>query len=186
MEDTMTGYVQRLRHDLTHVKTSAWHYRVVRQWGTPSEKACAYYWWDIPTSLFLYGMSYALLLLVWTSGWFFGFMPAFIRPKNDEATHLLGSKLIYPYKRNSRGERYRFAPWELALALVALAFLYYLIWVDPQMGTTVGLAAATLLVLGALGWAVRKFTRVVVRAREAARVAWDRVCPPLVIEREEA
>lgn len=178
----MTGYIQRLRRDLTHVKTSAWHYRVVRQWGTPSEKACAYYWWDIPTSLFLYGVSYAILLLLWTSGWFFGFMPAFIRPKNYEATHLLGSKLIYPYKMNDRGERYRFAPWEMAFALAALACLYYLILVDPQMGTIVGLAAATLLVLGALGLAVWKVTKAMVRVRTAARVAWDRVCPPLVIE----
>lgn len=192
-----------LKNYLSHIRETSWHYKLVHGiWGKyTSGKACTYYWLKFPSSVLAY-IGIAVLVasmatFVFGGGWFFGYVSTVFKTEDpflknwldthkDSGGHEPG---WYPYRYTSKGKkRHIFFPWQAALGGIFLALVYYLGFVNQTAGLVVGLAFAIVFVLGVIGFVASKGwkTSGFRSARSVVNSAWDKTCPPLIVEPKTA
>lgn len=177
----MFAHIRRLKERLGTVRKRSWHFQATEMvWGSRASggKACTYYWVKLQSSLvyiiLIFSVSYFIIGPIML---FLGFYPGFYPWAKDEEA---GNNFNYDYKRLPGGRRMPFAPWEAAASLGVLAGIYYLAFVNPDLGIMIlglGLiiAACCALAYAVIKSPIRKFI---------ARV-WDKACPPLVVVEDE-
>ncbi len=173
-------FLAKLKRYLSEIDASTWHYRITESvWGERRlrrGKACTYYWFRLPLAILAAILVFAVIIPSGAVvGYFLGFR---IRLKDD------GSKELFcRYKRNSRGQRVLFAPWEASMVGAAIVAIYYLAFLNHGLGVLIlmialGIAALA-LVLGTILYSWNH--PIARRARWSIADAWDQVCPNLVI-----
>lgn len=190
----MFTFLRLAKNYLSHVQNKSWHYRLV-EWiwdekRLTSSKACTYYWIKLPASFCVAGFL-ALAAIVWyLVGGICGFVPAFVPSSNPEMLYQKG-EIMYPYKRFPNGWKMPLAPWEIALIAVGFYSFYYSVYYTfvfdfwPGLWLVIGVALLSLLMFGIYVLTKSWKTGPFVKARLMVKEAWDRVCPPLVIEHDD-
>ncbi len=193
-----------LKNYLSHIRKTSWHYKLVHGiWGSKtSGKACTYYWLKLPSSALAY-MGLIILVIVFGifvlgGGWFFGYVATTFKTedpflKNWLETHKdsLGHEPgWYPYRYTSKGKKRHVLPWQVVLTLGSVVAIWYF-GVQNQnagiiTGIVVGITVSGVLFLAAIVFLISKSWRMsVVRSvGSAINSAWDKACPPLIVEPE--
>ncbi len=199
----MLGFVSSpfswAKNYLSHVRETSWHYKLVKSvWGqkAPEGKACSYYWLKLPSSLlalaglFLFVVIFGTLVI--GGGWFFGFIPTIFKTEDPYLKSYLADHYRepswYPYGYTSKGKKRHIFPWQVALVGIFFALSYYLGFENQTAGAVVGISTGSVvggfLVLGVFIFLISKSwkTPALVSARKSVKSAWDKACPPLVVE----
>lgn len=185
-----------IKHKLSHVKASSWLYRFAKSiWGKKTGgKSCTFYWFKLPLAFLVWCLILILFPLYTIVMGFFGFVPVEYPGRGEMSSYhdwYKRSKFAYPYKTLPNGTKVRIAPWEIALLGGLLYALYYLVFVDRYLGMWVGFAALAVAILAILVFVLTKSWQS--EPLQAARSglseawggvthAWDKICPPLVVE----
>jgi hypothetical protein len=187
---TLTAVKDRL----SHINARSWHWKVTKEvFGKKAQgKACTYYWFKVPLSMLglaVLAIFIALrcvcrvffIAIMWVLGYRFN-----ERIFDLEADTML--RINYDdYKERPDGSKSRFAPWEILLVPLLAWLVWLLVVVYPSAGKValvILLGIATGVILIYFITAASKYPPIV-RARAAVNAAWDRVCPPLVVEGEQ-
>jgi hypothetical protein len=194
----MLKFLDPLKYRLSHISAKSLVWRAVKYiFGRKAKgKACTFYWFKLPVSLLalaglmllyaiVYPLTYFCRTLAVTCMWLFG------RNYNGRFfSENAGTTKDYnynDYKERSDGSKFRFAPWEIALVLVAGVMIWLFGFVNPRAGlgivlwATVVAAVIGLMYLLSAAWK----SGPIARARAAVKAAYDRACPPLVVEEPE-
>lgn len=189
-----------LKTRLSHVKETTWHFRLAKEiWGSKNlqqSKACTYYWFKLPVAAIVLSILMVVLVVISVISSFLGFIPVWIQEERAKEQGV-NQQFAYPYKHLPSGRRLPFAIWEIVV-LGAIGYgLYYSFFVNPEVGMLLAeaaldlfkLAAIALGILLAIGvltyllWRAWK-TGSIAQGRANLKAAWDRTCPPLVVEKE--
>lgn len=188
----MLSLLSRAKDSLSHVRTSTWHYKAVREiwgWRANEGKACTYYWFKLPLSLLAFLVIAAICALITIFAWFVGRTPTWFKTEDPELRWYKKYKneMFYPYGYTSKGKRRRVMPWWLGLVTLFAGLVYYLAIVNPVLGLitiyVMGSVIGGVLFLALLVFGITKNWNNpgVANARAKVRAAWDKACPPLVI-----
>lgn len=162
------------------INRKSWHSRFYRwSWGNEKSESLCTYFWKIVFGVILTPIGVSMMILIWISGWFIGFWPNF---RWDE-------KRMFQSRYKFDGRRqHRFAPWEIALPLVAVGgvvnwaitdwtgFSSAAIWVGITLAVIAFLAGLIFLICR--GWRTEAFK--LFRAYIAAKKR--KVCPLITFE----
>lgn len=185
-----------LKNYLSHVRETSWHYRFVYDlWGRNTQgKACTYYWFKLPSTFIVTVFVFTLVGFFSLLAWCFGFVPTWFETEDPflkrymlDRTEYRGEPSFYPYGYTSKGKKRHIYPWQLILIAGVVALVYYLAFVNTTFGVILGILLGGLLggcvLLGITvflivqGWK----TKAAKRAGSKLKVAWDKVCPPLIV-----
>ena len=178
-----------LKFRLSHISSDSWSWRLVR-WAfgdsVAEGKACTFYWFKLPGAvLWLVIVSLYEVVLHWAVrafwkflAWFFGYQ--FKGKVFDYSIKLLGSRNYRDYKEQADGNYKETAPWQIAFGL----FAFYLIFVNPSAGLrTLGLIAFIAAILIVVWFSDGGYKSPAIKnAKRQVKNAWDKVCPPLVVQ----
>lgn len=158
-------------------------------------KACTFYWVILPTSAVGIVAFGAIMAIVTTIFWVFGYTPTFLDDKGlgqyqSPTTNYYepgnGNGVAYRYKYHPRsGKTSRFAPWQLLLPLVAIGLLVFnsnvfLEFTDFLVGLRFVWFAIVLVIAFFYG-----VGRLVMHNRQKISTKWHELCPPLVVEEQK-
>jgi hypothetical protein len=205
-------FLGRVKDRLSHVDADALHYQLTEWiWKSKAQnsKACSYYWLKLPSSLLIGGciaiggaLVLVFMLFLWGAFFFCGFWLSVFNSEKKHPTPAyynssrarMDNRATYGYKRLYTNKSVRLAPWEIAALLGVFYGLYYsfalhtnTIGVHYVLPIT-GVVLACLMALGvafyffASGWKLPR----VQEARRSIKAAWDRACPPLVVEKAQS
>ncbi len=178
---------------LSRVRETSWHYRLVDSMlESVPKKACSYYWYGVPAAMIKGGLMLIVAIVVCFIGWFCGFMPILF----NKAWTGNGAPFLN-YKMRFDGTRRPLAPWEFTLISLVLIELYEWyatgLFLHQSVGAFSstffwsGVVLAVIIFLGLVGWIMYRKRNAILRkldsAGDRASMTWDRVCPPLVVEK---
>lgn len=174
-----------LKYRLSHVRENSWHFQAARGiWEHRAYgKACTYYWFKLPSALFLWFVMCFFFVLVCVVGAFFGFVPTLF-PASEEMRHHQRSGAFYPYKTLPNGKRFRVAPWEIVAGICFIFVVYYLAMVDQALGLWVGEALLAFIAFCVFIFVISKgwVSPPIRNARLSLKAALSGVCPDLEVE----
>lgn len=131
------------------------------------------------------GRSSLILVAIWIGGTIAGFVPGFFKPKDDTLRYMeVSGDLFYPYKTLPNGKGLLIAPWEVLLTLAILALIYYLVFLNSEMGIFLAMSLASGTIALLVVFLILKSSAPRFTARLAGTF-WNKVCPPLVVLNEE-
>ena len=159
-----------------------------------NSKACTFYWVLLPTTTIAVVVFGALLAIIVSISWLFGYTPTFFKDKGLSPNQPFSTNYTEPGNSKSAAYRYkyhprsgkasRFAPWQFLLPLLVAGILVFNIGIFAQITeffvTTryiwlaIALAFASFYALGKLF--IRHYNKISSR--------WNNICPPLVVEQE--
>lgn len=186
--------LDKLKYSLSHINSKTWHWRLTKRvFGRKaSGKACTYYWFKLPLSILglacliiLIPLRYLCRVIVISHKWFWGYR--FNEKMFDLDESVFESYNYMDYKQRLDYTSFKIAPWEIAMIPFFVLLVLYLIFIDPDLGKDLSVVVLVcILILGIFYVGTRSWKlKPIVNARTAVKNAWDRVCPPLVVEEEE-
>lgn len=192
----MANPIVALKDRLSRVNPKSWHYKMVDDvWGTKAAgKACTYYWFKLPLAALAFALFVIITFVGSIGGLIFGYLPTMVpAPKNpvtgfQEVPYGTGT-FFYPYKTLPNGRKMPLAVWEVILLAGVGFVLYYLGFMDQELGLTIliwvlSIAIGAAVVFGVI-FAVSASWKnpLIARARSNLVATWNKVCPELVIEK---